>query len=121
MFVGIWKYAKIMKSTEHRAPVYVDIAHRTSLMYSFACLVIGVLIYFSPFGELWQVLIVLAPIAYFALTVIGYMKEGYLERTGNIFSERNFVTTWFMYGLIIAEIGGLSLVIAGFIFTQFYR
>ena len=29
MLTGIWKYAKIMSSPEHKAPVYVDIAHRT--------------------------------------------------------------------------------------------
>lgn len=51
MFTWIWKYAKIMSSPEHKAPVYVDIAHRTSFFYSFASLVIGALINFSPFSE----------------------------------------------------------------------
>ena len=35
---GILKYRRIMTSAEHRAPVYVDIAHRASLLYSFAAL-----------------------------------------------------------------------------------
>jgi hypothetical protein len=121
MLTGIWKYAKIMSSPEHRAPVYVDIAHRTSFFYSFASLVIAKLIEFSPFNEFWQILIVAAPLSYFAFTVIGYMKEGFLNRTENIFTERNFITTWFMYGLIIAEIGGLILILGGFIYTQFFR
>ena len=119
MATGVWKYSKIMSSPEHRAPAYVDIAHRTSFFYSFASLVIAVLIYFSPFTELWQVIIVLNPLAYFLLTVVGYMREGLLERTDNMFSERNFITTYFMYGLIVGEIGGMLLILGGFIYTQF--
>ena len=41
MLTGVWKYAKIRNSPEHRAPVYVDIAHRASFFYSFASLVIS--------------------------------------------------------------------------------
>jgi hypothetical protein len=66
-----------------------------------------------------QILIVAFPLAYFGLTVIGYIKEGFLNRTENMFTERNFVTTWFMYGLIAGEIGGLLLILGGFIYTQF--
>lgn len=121
MLTGVWKYAKIMSSETRQAPIYVDIAHRASFFYSFACLVIAKLIEFSPFDETQQTLIVAAPLAYFALTVVGYMKEGFLNRTENIFAERNFVTTWFMYGLIAAEIGGLILILYGFIVTQFFR
>jgi len=121
MLTGIWKYAKMMSSDAHQAPVYVDIAHRTSFFYSFACLVIARLIEFSPFSELQQVVIVAAPLLYFVLTVVGYMKEGFLNRTENLFAERNFITTWFMYGLIAAEVGGLILILYGFIATQFFR
>jgi hypothetical protein len=120
MLTGVWKYTKIMKSPEHRAPVYVDIAHRASFFYAFASLIIAKLIEFSPFSEFWQIVIVAAPLLYFILTVIGYIKEGFLHRTENIFAERNFVTTWFMYGLIIGEIGGFVLVLGGFIYTQFF-
>ncbi len=121
MLTGIWKYAKIMSSETHQAPVYVDIAHRTSFFYSFASLVIAKLIEFSPFSELQQIVIVTAPLLYFVMTVIGYMKEGFLNRTENLFSERNFITTWFMYGLIVAEVGGLILILYGFVDTQFFR
>lgn len=121
MITGVWKYAKIMSSPEHRAPVYVDIAHRASFFYSFASLVIAELLKFSPFSPNWQIVIAAFPLAYFLLTVIGYMKEGFLNRTENLFSERNFVTTWFMYGLIAAEIGGLVLILGGFVITQFLR
>jgi hypothetical protein len=119
MLTGVWKYAKIMSSANHTAPNYVDIAHRSALLYSFASLVIAKLIGFSPFSNPVQLVIVLLPLAYFALTLIGYIREGSLNRTDNIFRERNFVTTWFMYGLIAGEIGGLIFILGGFVYTQF--
>lgn len=121
MITGVWKYAKIMSSPEHKAPVYVDIAHRASFFYSFASLVIAKLMEFSPFENFWQIIIVMFPLTYFLLTVIGYMKEGYQNKTENMFSKRNFVTTWFMYGLIVGEIGGMILILGGFLFTQFLQ
>ncbi|MDQ6787414.1 MAG: hypothetical protein M3033_11465 [Acidobacteriota bacterium] len=121
MITGIWKYAKIMRSPEHRAPVYVDMAHHTSFFYSFASLVIAKLIEFSPFSPNAQFIIVALPLVYFAATVIGYAKEGFLNRTDNLFAERNFITTWFMYGLIAAETGAFVLILYGFIYTQFFR
>lgn len=120
MLTGVWKYARTMQSIEHRAPVYVDIAHRASFFYSFASLVIARLIEFSPFSPAWQIAIVAVPLLYFILTVIGYIREGFLNRTENMFAERNFVTTWFMYGLIAGEIGGLLLILGGFVYTQFF-
>lgn len=121
MITGVWKYSKIMGSAEHKAPVYVDIAHRASFFYAFASLIIAKLIEYSPFSEFWQVVIVAIPIGYFVLTVIGYISEGFKNKTENMFSERNFVTTWFMYGLIAGEIGGFALVLGGFIYTQFLK
>jgi hypothetical protein len=120
MLTGVWKYAKIMSSPEHAAPVYVDIAHRASFFYSFASLVIAKLIESSPFSAFWQIIIVAFPLSYFILTVIGYMKEGFVNRTENMFAERNFITTWFMYGLIAGEIGGMIFILAGYVYTQFF-
>jgi hypothetical protein len=48
MLIGILKYQRIMTSAEHRAPVYVDIAHRAAFLYSFAMLVIAKLMEFNP-------------------------------------------------------------------------
>lgn len=41
MVSGIFKYRYIVRSREHRAPVYIDIAHRSAFLYSFAALVLG--------------------------------------------------------------------------------
>ncbi|HNU07166.1 MAG TPA: hypothetical protein PKO33_05315 [Pyrinomonadaceae bacterium] len=117
MLTGVWKYAKIMSSADHRAPVYVDIAHRTSFFYSFASLVLAKLIEYSPFTVSVRAAIVAVPIVFFAITVLGYIREGILDRTENMFEERSFVTTTFMYLLIAGEIGGFLLIFGGAVYS----
>ena len=121
LITGVWKYAKIMASAEHRAPVYVDIAHRASFFYAFASLIIAKLIEFSPFGAGIQTLIVAIPLSFFAMTIAGYIREGMLNRTENMFAERTFTTTTFMYVLIAGEIVPTALIVGGFIYTQFIQ
>lgn len=120
MLTGIWKYSHMMKSNTRQAPVYVDIAHRTSFFYSFACLVIAKLMEFSPFSDFWQIVIVAVPIFYFVLAVVAYIKEGFLNRTENMFGETNFATTWVTYSLIVGEVGGFIFILGGFIYTCFF-
>jgi hypothetical protein len=66
------------------------------------------------------VVIVGVPLGYFILTIIAYTKEGILNRTDNMFAERNLSTTWIMYSLIAGEIVGFMFILGGFIYTQFF-
>ena len=43
MLTGVWKYYQIRHSEQARAHYYVDIAHRSSLLYAPASLIIAVL------------------------------------------------------------------------------
>ncbi|MGA9997900.1 MAG: hypothetical protein WBP93_20960 [Pyrinomonadaceae bacterium] len=121
MLTGILKYRTTMTSPEHRAPVYVDIAHRASFLYSFAALVIARLLEYSPYSQSVQVFAAVVPLAFFAITILGYTAEGLMNRTDNLFRERNFTTTWYMYALIVGEIGGFSVILWGFLSTQILR
>lgn len=121
MCIGILKYRFTMQSTEHRAPIYIDIAHRAALLYSFAALVMAKLIEFSPYSQTVQLIIAGVPLIFFALTIIQYVKLGLKRQEQTQFSEKNFVTTWFMYALIAGEIGGVALILLGFIQTQFLK
>lgn len=118
MLIGVLKYRRIMTSPEHRAPAYVDIAHRAAFLYSFAMLVIAKLVEYSPYSTRVQIGAVLLVLVFFALTVLGYLAEGIKNVTDNLFRERNFTTTWYMYLLIAGEIGGLSVILWGFVQTQ---
>jgi hypothetical protein len=119
MLTGILKYQGMMKSEKHEAPIYIDIAHRASLLYSFAALVMAKLLEFSPFPLWIQVLATTIPLVYFSLAIVSYIKLGLQGVETTQFSERNFITTWFMYSLIAGEIGGVFLIVIGFIYTQF--
>lgn len=119
MLTGVWKYSSIMKSENHKAPMYVNIAHQNALLFSFACLVIAKLMEFSPFSSTIQLIITGIPLFYFSLTNINQIKEGLSGRNETVFKERNFSTTWFTYGLIIGEISSIALMIIGFVYTQF--
>lgn len=118
MLTGVLKYQRTMTSANNRAPVYVDIAHRASFLYSFAALVIAKLLEYSPYSTRVQVIAATVPLAFFAITIMGYTAEGLMNRTDNIFRERNFTTTWYMYALIAGEIGGFAVILWGFLSTQ---
>ena len=42
LLTGAWKYRAMMRSERAVAPTYVDVAHRASLLYSFAALLLAV-------------------------------------------------------------------------------
>ncbi len=119
MIIGVVKYQQMLVRETHQANAYVDIAHRAALLYSFASLVIAELAKYSPFAEKFLIVIVAVPLALFALTITQYVRLGWLNREETQFAERNFITIWFMYGLIAGEIGGIALLIYGFVYTQF--
>ncbi|HEX5707045.1 MAG TPA: hypothetical protein VFX96_07105 [Pyrinomonadaceae bacterium] len=119
MLVGIVKYRRTMTSREHRAPVYIDIAHRAFFMYSFASLVMARLAEENIFSERTLVAATVSVLVFFTVTVLGYLAHGLRDDTDNIFAHRNFTTTWYMYALIVAEIGGLGVILWGFLARQF--
>ncbi len=119
MLIGILKYQRMMTRESHTAPVYVDIAHRAAFLYSFAMLVIAKLLEYNPYSEGVQLGATLIVLAFLVLTIAGYLAQGLMEKTDNLVRERNFTTTWYMYLLIVGEITGLSVIVWGFIQTQF--
>jgi len=119
LLLGVLKYRGIMGSPEHCAPVYIDIAHRAALLYSFAALVMAELLKYSPYSETVQLLITCAPLLFFAIAIAQYTKLGLENTTDNQFKERNFNTTWGIWLLIVAEVGGVGAIVWGFISTQF--
>src|SRR5437870_102204 len=80
---GIWKYACIAASPDARAPVYVDVAHRTSLMYAFACGLLAMLCERSAWRDAVNLAAAIAAVAFFALAVAGYVVHGALRDTDN--------------------------------------
>jgi|CXWL01.1.fsa_nt_gi hypothetical protein len=118
MLIGIIKHQQMLKSAEHTAPAYIDIAHRAAFLYSFAMLVIAKLLEYSPYSESVQLGAMGAVLVFLSITIVGYFTHGMRNKTDNLFRERNFSTTWYVYMLAAGEIAGLSVIIWGFISTQ---
>lgn len=118
MLIGLVKHQQMLKSADHLAPAYIDIAHRAAFLYSFAMLVIAKLLEYSPYSETVQLISMSAVLIFFAVTIVGYFSHGIINKTDNLFRERNFSTTWYVYMLAAGEIGGLSVIIWGFVSTQ---
>lgn len=118
MLVGIVKHQQMLKSADHMAPAYIDIAHRAAFLYSFAMLVIAKLLEYSPYSETVQLLAMGTVLAFMSITIVGYFVTGMMNKTDNLFRQRDFRTTWYVYMLAAGEIGGFAVIIWGFISTQ---
>lgn len=124
MLTGVWKYRHMMASDDATAPVYVDICHRTALMYAFACIVLQQLALRSAWSATVDFWATLLPIIYFASAVFGYAVHGWLQDTDNQLRRPHKLGTRtlpgglikvYMWMLIAAEIGGLLVLLAGVI------
>ncbi len=122
LFTGVWKYTAIRASEKSRAPYYVDIAHRASLMYSFSALVLAVLAGLSVWSAMVNFLAVLANLVYFIAAISTYVIHGALKDTQNQLARPhklgkatlpNFLISGFMWSLIVAEVGGTVVVFTG--------
>ena len=125
MLTGIWKYRHIMVSEKAEAPYYVDIAHRTSLMYSFATLVLYAMAQHSVWSDPVNFIAVLVSVLFFAAAIGSYVLHGLLRDTDNQLARphrlgHKELPGWsikvFMVALIIGEVGGASTLFIGMVF-----
>ena len=120
LLLGVLKYRQIATSEEHTSHVYVDIAHRTALLYSFALLLVATFVELSGFSELVNLLAAGAMTFYFFASVATYAIHGWREDTENQFRDAIPGTHAYMITLILAEIGGWLVLVAGFLDKQIF-
>jgi hypothetical protein len=119
LVLGVGKYRQITVSDDHRAHPYVDIAHRAALLYSFATLLLAVFVELSAWPA-WVNLTAAMVVVFFFVGAIGaYIIHGALRDTTNQFEHPALGSHLAMVLLIIGEIGGFSVLLAGFIAAQF--
>lgn len=115
LLTGIWKYVQMGRNREAVAPVYVDIAHRSSLMYSFAAILLGQMAAVSRFSAEVNAWAALVTLAFFAFAIGSYVLHGWLRDTDNQFRHPQMLGRWTlpkgalalaMLLLIAAEVGG---------------
>ncbi|PPD25663.1 MAG: hypothetical protein CTY21_14110 [Methylomonas sp.] len=124
MLTGIWKYFHMMTRADAQAPYYVDICHRTSLQYAFACVVLFLLATNSAWSEQVNWYATVVPILFFASAVFTYWLHGVLKDTDNQLAQPHRlgggtvprgVIKVYMLALIAGEIGGTAVLLAGYI------
>lgn len=119
LLLGVWKYQQIATSKDRQAHVYVDIAHRAALMYSFATLLVAVFVELSDWPT-WVNMTAAMVVVYFFVTAIGsYMLHGARRDTTNQFESGGWFLRVGMGLLIVGEIGGFAVLLAGFGVSQF--
>jgi hypothetical protein len=116
LLTGAWKFSCMMKSKDFKAPYYVDIAHRAALLYSFAAILIAVFAYFSIFSNWVNILATIAPLLFFAIAIVNYIKLGVVNETTNQLrdSDNPSGDKIIMGSLMVAEIGGFFVLLVGF-------
>jgi hypothetical protein len=122
LLTGVWKYARIARSPEAKAPAYVDIAHRAALMYSFAALLLGQFAALSAWSAMTNLVATAIPLLFFAKAIAGYILHGWLDDTDNQFRAPQRVgridlprgaLALFMVLLSAGEIGGFAVLFLG--------
>lgn len=122
LLTGLWKYLAIATSPQARAPYYVDIAHRTSLMYAFSALLVAVMAGLSPWSPALTWWSVAGPLLFFFAAVFTYLLHGWLNDTRNQLARphvlgRFHLPGWMIHGFMAAlaavEIMGIGVLAAG--------
>lgn len=122
LLTGVWKYACIARSEEAKAPIYVDIAHRSAFLYSFACLVMEHFAALSRWSASLNLFGTCLAIGFFAAAHSTYLIHGFLRDTDNQLQKPyklgkanmpGVLIHGFMFALILGEIGGFVIVFSG--------
>lgn len=120
LLLGVLKFRQMANSPEGRAHPYTDTAHRAALLYSFAIGLIAAFVQFSGFPQAVDLVAAGALIVFFTAAVVGYNVQGLRGATDNQFRDGDGPPGLhgFMWVLIAAEIGGMVVLLAGFVDGQ---
>ncbi|KAF9908790.1 hypothetical protein EC991_009493 [Linnemannia zychae] len=125
LLLGIVKYQQIHASKTYTAHPYISTAHRASLMYGFASAQLAGVALLSSYSEKTNIYASVAAQAFFVQAVLTYAAHGLLRDTTNQLKPPHrvgpsgglVIPPWmvkgFMWSLIVAEVGGCGVLVAG--------
>lgn len=126
MLTGVWKYVQISRSTQARAHYYVDIAHRSSLLYAPATLILSVMAYFSIWSAQVNLICIVINLIFFSFSILSYVLHGILQDTTNQFKQPHrlgqyslpkIIMRMLMILLVIGEVGATSILLVGLVLS----
>ena len=118
LLLGVVKYRQMLSSPEGLAHPYTDTAHRAALLYSFATLLIAVFVELSGWSDAVDLVAAGALLVFFVAAIGSYMIHGLRRDTDNQVRDRVRGLHGFMAALMVAEIGGFVVLLAGFADAQ---
>jgi hypothetical protein len=118
LVLGVWKYRQMTSSENHLAHPYVDIAHRAALLYSFAALLLAVFVELSGWPTWVNLTASMVVVAFFVIAIVTYIGHGMKRDTTNQFENPGRGVHAGMLALIVAEIGGFTVLLTGFVAAQ---
>lgn len=122
MITGVWKYYQIRNTELARAHYYVDIAHRSSLLYAAASLILAALSFFTSLSDALSLFCVIANLFFFSMSILVYIIHGMLKDMTNQFKQPHKLGQWsiprwcmtfLMLNLIIVELGATTVLLLG--------
>ncbi|MBU9767211.1 hypothetical protein FR943_25690 [Mycobacterium sp. TNTM28] len=119
LVLGVWKYRQMAVSENHLAHPYVDIAHRAALLYSFATLLVAVFVELSAWPTWVNLTAAMVLVFFFVIAIAAYIEHGAKRDTTNQFEHPTGALHAGMVALIVGEIGGFVVLLAGFVAAQF--
>jgi hypothetical protein len=115
LVLGIWKYRQMATSESHLAHPYVDIAHRAALLYSFATMLVAVFVELSAWPAWVNLTAAMVLVFFFVTAIVEYAIHGMRRDTTNQFEHSTRALHAGMLALIIGEVGGFGVLLAGFV------
>ena len=96
LLLGVWKYSQIATTEDHKLHIYVDIAHRAALLYSFALLLVATFVQLSGFSSLVNLLAAGTMTFYFFTAVVSYPSTAgeKTPRTSSATPSREQCCSW---------------------------
>lgn len=122
LLTGVWKYLAMALSEKAEAPYYVNIAHRSSLLYAFAAQLLAVFAALSAWPETVNWWATLLPVLFFGAAIATYALHGLLRDTDNQLARPHrlgpltlpgVLLHGFMVALVLGEVGGFLVLFAG--------
>ena len=118
LLLGVWKFRQMAAASDGLAHPYVDTAHRAPLLYSFATLLIATFVELSGWSTAVNLVAAFSVILFFIAAVSAYIWQGARQVTDNQFRNPFPGLHTFMWALIVVEIAGFSVLLAGFVEAQ---
>lgn len=117
LLTGVWKYYGIRTSPTAEAPYYVNIAHRSALLYSFAAVLLALFASLSALPDRVNSIATTTVLIFFGIAIARYIYLGIKNETDNQHRNPAHPTgeLVMLAAFIIGEIGGFLILLTGFL------